>query len=155
MQFKEDERVLDVGCGEGRLTIEIAKRVPKGNVLGIDISANMIREAQKSYCDVPNVSFERIDATKFDMKDKFDRAISFEAFHWIEDQLGALKKIFAALKPGGRLYIVMKTSRKNPIFEAMESKKWSGVLQKSKAHFQGHSLETIGSLLAPGRLHEE
>ncbi len=147
LQFKVDERVLDVGCGEGRLTVEIARRIPKGKILGIDISANMIREAQKTYRDVLNVSFGRIDATEFDIKDVFDRAVSLETFHWIEDQPKALKNIYAALKSGGHLYILMKPSRKNPIFEAMESKKWSSVLQQSKAYFQGHSPETITPLL--------
>ena len=145
--FRVNEIVLDVGCGEGRLTTEIAKRIPNGKILGIDISANMIHEAQKSFYDVSNASFECIDATKFDVKNRFDRAISFEAFHWIEDQLKALKNIYESLKPGGYLYILMLPSRKNPIFEAMESVKWSSEIQSSKAYFQGQSPEAIKLLL--------
>ncbi|MEI6242240.1 MAG: methyltransferase domain-containing protein [Chlamydiota bacterium] len=147
MQFKEDEIVLDVGCGDGRLTFEIAKRIPKGKVLGIDISANMIHEAQKSFSDISNLSFECIDSTKFEAKNRFDRAISFAAFHWIDDQFKALKNIYAALKPGGHLYIEMLTSDKTPALKAMESPKWHKVLQSSKAHFQGQSPETIMPLL--------
>lgn len=148
MQFKEDETVLDIGCGDGRLTAAVAKRIPKGKVLGIDISANMIHEAQKSFCDIPNVSFECIDATKFDAKNRFNRAISFDTFHWIDDQLKALENIYAALKPGGNLYIKMVSSNKiPPIIAAMESAKWCNVLQPSKAHFQGQSPETIRPLL--------
>ncbi len=145
MQFKEDETVLDIGCGDGRLTVEIAKSVPKGKVLGIDISANMINEAQKSFCDIPNVSFECIDATKFDVKNKFDRAISFDTFHWIDDQLKALKNIYAALKSGGTLYIKMISSSKPPLFNVMEQTKWCNEIRK--AYFQGQSPETIRPLL--------
>lgn len=145
LQLKIDETVLDVGCGDGRLTAEIAARIFHGTILGIDISANMIQEARQSFCHVPNVSFECIDAIKFSAKNKFDRAISLHAFHWIEDQLRALKNIYSALKPGGHFTILMLPSTKNPISEVMESPKWSRVLQPHNLH--GQSPETIRLLL--------
>ena len=42
LELKGSERVLDVGCGEGRITVEIARRVPNGSVVGVDASSNMI-----------------------------------------------------------------------------------------------------------------
>lgn len=147
MQFKEDEIVLDVGCGDGRLTFEIAKRIPKGKVLGIDISANMIHEAQKSFSDISNLSFECIDSTKFEAKNRFDRAISFAAFHWIDDQFKALKNIYAALKPGAKLYIKMLTG--NPISRfidaAQKDPEWASKLKPS--YFGGQTPDTIKPLL--------
>jgi len=147
MQFKEDETVLDVGCGDGRLTVEIAKRIPNGKVLGIDLSANMINDAKKSFCDIPNLSFECIDAIKFDIKNRFDKAVSFSTFHWINDQFAALKNMHEALKPGGSLYIKMMTSNKNFILDAMKNPKWNSMLQLTKANFYGQSPEGIRLLL--------
>jgi len=147
IQFKGEETVLDVGCGDGRLTAEIAKRVPNGKVLGIDLSANMIQEAQKTFGNIPNLSFECIDVTKFDAKNKFDLSVSFSTFHWIEKQLDALKSIYIALKPGGQLFIKMTASGKNQISDVMESAKWRNVLQTSKSHFQAQSPETIRLML--------
>lgn len=147
LHFGADETVLDIGCGDGRLTAEVAKRVFKGTTLGIDISPNMIQEAQKTFGSSPNLSFECIDATKFDTKNRFDRVLSFHTFHWIDDQSTALKKIASALKPAGHLHIVMLPSTSNPITDVMESPKWASLIQPKKPYFKTQSPATIKALM--------
>ena len=52
--FTGDESVLDVGCGDGKISVELAKRVPRGKVLGTDFSADMISHAKVMH-KVPNL----------------------------------------------------------------------------------------------------
>jgi trans-aconitate 2-methyltransferase len=63
--FKKNESVLDIGCGDGKVTAEIAKLVPDGTVLGIDVSPNMIEFSKKNFSDIPNLSFQVADAAAF------------------------------------------------------------------------------------------
>lgn len=90
IQFRGNENILDIGCGDGRITAEIAKQVPQGHVVGVDISPNMITEAKKSFENMKNVEFKCLDATAFLSDKQFDLAVSFSAFHWVKNQSDAL-----------------------------------------------------------------
>src|SRR4030095_15665404 len=103
------ERILDVGCGEGKITAEIASRVPRGLVVGVDPSHDMIGFAQKHFtlaistgASLGNLRFEVADARRLSFKDEFDLAVSFNALHWIPEQDAALRAIRSALIPGGK-----------------------------------------------------
>ena len=99
---KPDERILDVGCGTGQLTAEIANS--GAEVIGLDQSAEMIASAKENY---PKLQFEVADiaATEYDCE--FDAVFSNAALHWVRDQQGAIAAIARALKPGGRLVFEM------------------------------------------------
>jgi trans-aconitate methyltransferase len=99
---KPDERILDLGCGTGQLTAEIAKC--GALMTGADSSAEMIARARKNY---PAVSFDVADATKLPYREEFDAVFSNAALHWIRDQPVAVRSIAQALKPGGRLVFEM------------------------------------------------
>ena len=113
LDVKRSERVLDVGCGDGRITSEIARRAPDGFVVGVDASSNMIELAsQKSGA---NVRFEVADARSRPFNNEFDLVVSFNALHWIHEQELALASIHKSLKPGGtaRLRLVPMGARKS------------------------------------------
>jgi trans-aconitate 2-methyltransferase len=59
--FNGDELVLDVGCGDGKITVELANLVPRGRVLGTDFSADMISHAKLTH-NVSNLEFQQLDA---------------------------------------------------------------------------------------------
>jgi trans-aconitate 2-methyltransferase len=101
------ERVLDIGCGEGKITAEIAQRLPGGSVLGIDPSTRMIAFAQAHFPSsaCPNLRFAIGDATALPYRDEFDLVVSFNALHWVHDQSAALRGIRAALKENGRTFL--------------------------------------------------
>lgn len=101
--------VIDVGCGSGRLTIPIAQWVgPTGSVLGIDIKAQRVQQAEQSgrAMGLKNVRFERTGAGEGKLlTDHFDRAVLVTVLGEMSNREAALAEIFQALKPGGILSI--------------------------------------------------
>lgn len=93
-----NERILDLGCGAGQLTHEIAGF--GCDVLGVDNSPEMIEKAQSLY---PNLNFQVGDAATFKTDEKFDAIFSNAALHWVTDYENAAKCMFHNLKQGGRL----------------------------------------------------
>ena len=93
------ERVLDIGCGDGRVTQKIALRVPNGAVLGIDASNGMISAAKKYKSD--NLRFKLLEVNELSFQEQFDVVFSNAALHWVLDHGMLLKKIYGALRPGG------------------------------------------------------
>ena len=104
-----EEQVLDIGCGDGGLTVMIAARLPGGTVTGIDLSADMIAHAQSRYppSEYPNCNFACMDVRKIAYESLFDVAFSNAALHWVPEQDRVLEKVSLALKPGGRLLFQM------------------------------------------------
>jgi trans-aconitate 2-methyltransferase len=116
LELEGDERVLDIGCGNGKNTSEIAARVPRGGVIGVDFSANMVAFANSEYAGShPNLKFQVADARHLPFGPEFDLVVSFNALHWIPEQELALRSIRAALKPEGRaqLRMVFRGKRKS------------------------------------------
>jgi trans-aconitate methyltransferase len=105
MHLRGDEHVLDIGCGDGKVTAELARRVPRGVVVGIDLSEEMICFAARAHPTSAgaNLSFRICDATCLPFQDEFDLAVSFATLHWVADHLSVLRGVRRSLKPGGRL----------------------------------------------------
>lgn len=112
LNLQGNERILDVGCGDGRVTAEIASRVKNGSVLGIDSSADMIGLARLSYAPAtcPNLSFKVLDFRDLDFHSEFNVIFSNAALHWVKDQLAVLRRIMECLKPGG-LFLAQQGGR--------------------------------------------
>jgi trans-aconitate methyltransferase len=94
---KAGERILDIGCGTGHLTAEIA--ASGAEVLGIDRSEEMIAEARKKF---PEIRFEVMDAKEMPFAKEFDGVFSNATLHWIKEPERVIAGIARALKPGGR-----------------------------------------------------
>lgn len=130
--LKGTENVLDVGCGDGKITAQIAAREPGGSVVGVDPSQEMIDFARQHFDAeaYPNLRFHTADARHLDFHEAFDWVVSFNALHWIPDQDAALRSIASALKPGGvaQLRFVYKgelKSLESVIEDTRLSPKWN------------------------------
>lgn len=107
LNLRGQEHVLDIGSGDGKVSIEIAAAVPNGSVLGIDNSDDMIRYAAAQYAHVPNLRFATGDAKAIGFREKFDVVFSSAALHWVVDHRSVLRGIAASLRPGGRVLLQM------------------------------------------------
>src|SRR6185312_13855733 len=74
------ERIVDLGCGSGQLTAQIAER--GANVIGIDRSEEMIAQARANF---PEMDFRIADATNFEIESEADAVFSNAALHWVKD----------------------------------------------------------------------
>ncbi len=109
LALRGDERILDVGCGDGKITAQLARRVPRGDGVGADSSAGMIGMAQTAFpqSSNPGLSFVRMDAAELSFHEKFDVVFSNAALHWIKDHGPVLSGVARSMKPGGRLLFQM------------------------------------------------
>jgi len=109
LNLKGWECVLDIGCGDGRLTAEIAQQVPRGAAVGIDSSPEMINLAQKTFPpeEFANLRFQIMDATRLEFSNEFDVVFSTAALHWIADHRPVLEGIRRSLRSPGKVLMQM------------------------------------------------
>lgn len=107
LDFGGNEDILDIGCGDGKVTMKMASRVPHGQVLGIDNSQDMVDFCRKRYpsSQYPNLRFELGDALNLNFNQEFDLVTSFACLHWVKDHLAVLRGVRRSLKPGGKMLI--------------------------------------------------
>lgn len=116
-----DERVLDVGCGNGKVTAGIAARLPRGAVVGVDPSHDMIAFARRTHA-APNLTFAVADVRTLSYRGAFDLVVSFNALHWVHEQDVALRAIHAALRPDGRALLQMVSrGEREPLEDVCEA----------------------------------
>ncbi|HZD75638.1 MAG TPA: methyltransferase domain-containing protein [Acidobacteriaceae bacterium] len=131
LQLKGSERILDLGCGNGKTTASIAERVPDGSVTGVDASADMIAFAKEHWtAGHPNLQFTVAEARHLPFKREFDLVVSFNALHWISDQALPLQGIRQALRSEGKaqLRLVAKGERtciEDVIDDTRKSPRWA------------------------------
>jgi trans-aconitate methyltransferase len=105
LELRSDDRVLDIGCGDGRTTAAIAAQVTNGEVVGIDSSADMIAHARDLGRSIPNLSFEQCDAMHLGFNEEFTAVFSNATLHWIRDQARVVDQIARALRSSGRVLV--------------------------------------------------
>lgn len=143
MHLVPGENILDVGCGGGWLVRELASRAPKGRVVGMDISDEMLAHARAASASAPNAEFilGSVDAIPREAN-SFDKVISVESSYYWPDAPAGIREIFRVLRPGGSAWILINYFRDNPychqwskllkipahLFSAEE---WAGMFRKA------------------------
>ncbi|KTC83376.1 methyltransferase [Legionella cherrii] len=128
ISFDSKSRVLDIGCGDGVITNEIAQIVREGCVFGTDISEQMIEFASKKYIDQYNLRFLVMDGSKNIFREQFDVIISFNCLHWIKDQENALFGIAKSAANGAQIALLL--SHKKSLYHLVLDKVCSSVKWK-------------------------
>jgi trans-aconitate 2-methyltransferase len=122
LPLRGDEIVIDVGCGTGRLTAELAARLPRGRVIAIDRSVEMLKTAREHLRthsrtflkggappppgapEHPRTGFVQANVLDLPISGRADIIFSTATFHWVLDHPRLFGQLAAALKPGGRLH---------------------------------------------------
>jgi trans-aconitate 2-methyltransferase len=134
--FKEDEKIIDLGCGDGRVTGYLAEQITNGNVTGIDVSNNMIQKAVSSNTTgSKNLVFYQKNIGDIEYSNEFDTAVSFSAMHWLKNLNLVLKKIQKAIVPGGRFFgffYPRDYQSDYPFIKLSKSPKWKKYLKNIK-----------------------
>lgn len=136
VQIKEDARILDVGCGDGKITAEIAGKIPSGAIIGVDIAPSMIEFAEAKFenSHYPNLKFALKDAQALDYNEEFDIVFSFTTLQWVQDHSAFLEGAYRSLKHSGTLAITMPmglpSTLEQAVIETIASPQWASYFQE-------------------------
>jgi trans-aconitate 2-methyltransferase len=101
LDLRGDERVLDAGCGTGRVTAALLERLPQGEVVAVDGSPAMVEAARERLGG--EVDLRVADLLELELDRPVDAVLSTATFHWIADHERLFARLREVLKPGGRL----------------------------------------------------
>jgi trans-aconitate 2-methyltransferase len=101
LPLRGDETVLDAGCGSGRVTRLLLERLPAGHVMAVDSAPSMVEHAREALGERATVF--RANLTELELNERVDAVFSNAVFHWIGDHERLFERLFAVLRPGGRL----------------------------------------------------
>ena len=158
-----DERILDIGCGEGSVTAEIARLLRGGSVVGIDSSPQMIDFAKKNFMERSgNLAFHCIDVRDMTFNQEFDLVFSNAALHWVPDHLPVLRKIRRSLRPSGKVLFQM-AGKENAVTvtetvqKIIQAEQWQPFFQGFSSPYSFYGDEEYRVLMkragfAPGRV---
>jgi ubiquinone/menaquinone biosynthesis C-methylase UbiE len=154
MQIAPDENILDVGCGSGWLSRALAKGVPQGRVVGMDISDEMIRRARQVSVDYANLVFVVGEVAEIPWEQNFfTKAISVESSYYWPDPAKGLREIYRVLAERGSGWILINYYRDNP-----HSHQWGAELkvpthllsaEEWEALFRGAGFADVAHRLIP------
>lgn len=123
LNLKGDENILDLGCGDGKITALLSGKVPQGKVVGLDPSSSMLQTAQEIIRsnNCYNVSLANASAENFLLEEKFDHVIAIHVMHWVKEQKKALLNIYNHLKANGQVHFIIAPSKEGlPFHKALK-----------------------------------
>jgi SAM-dependent methyltransferase len=140
---KQPIRVLDAGCGDGLITLALAKRHPSWTMVGMDLSAELLAGARERARNRPlaNVNFLETDLTKPLPESEFDAVMALECLSEIPDDRAAIAAIAAAARPGGLLVVQVPDRDWKPVLGGS-----SPVWRHEVRH--GYDVSELGAMLA-------
>lgn len=101
LPLRGDEVVVDAGCGSGRVTAELVRRLPRGRVYGVDVAPSMAAHARAALGDRATILCQ--DLVELDLPEPVDAVFSNATFHWVTDHDALFASLRRAMKPGAQL----------------------------------------------------
>jgi len=103
VDFSQSGSILDVGCGDGKITEAISKQASDATMMGVDLSPAMVELARSTY---PSLTFETADASILNLGKTFDSIVCLSCLHWVRKPAQAINRMAAHLNPGGSLLLL-------------------------------------------------
>ncbi len=158
IELNGDETIVDAGCGSGRITREILARLPKGRLIGVDLSGSMLATARREVCAEPQqkVEFIQGDLQTFKLDRVAHGIFSNMALHFVHDHAQLFANFAHSLRPGGWLALQFGSSEQKSkvtmsLMKLMNSAPFAQFLKAQAFDFHGASVEaTRTHLLAAG-----
>lgn len=155
-----NENILDLGCGDGKITTLLTNRVPQGFVIGVDPSDSMLEKAKinRKESGLTNLIFEKGSAENFNLNQQFDHIIAIHVMHWIKDQEKALTNVKKHLAPEGRVHFILAPSKEGlPFYVALQKtlENWDSYFIKFENPQQVFDMETYRKLMVRTGFHIE
>jgi len=125
--YRDASMILDVGCGDGKITRYLAERLNNGRIIGVDLTKDMIHYAQKFHAGLPNLSFEQMSADEIQFDEQFDLIFSFSCLHWVADQKKVWDGFHKHLKEDGKVVVGFQVDHENfwdTVSELQNSAQW-------------------------------
>jgi len=118
---KVNENILEIGCGNAKLTIELAKKIPSGTITAIELSEDMVNQAEENLNkqQVKNIKIVNRDAININYENQFDAVFSNSAIHWIKNLETMYNLIYKSLKQKGRIIIQTGLKENNNLFRSL------------------------------------
>jgi trans-aconitate 2-methyltransferase len=114
--LESPRRVIDLGCGPGNSTELLVARYPRAEVIGLDSSPDMLRQARER---LPNCAFVQADLADWQPPEGTDLVFANAVFQWVPDHPAVLRRLLAALPPGGVLAVQMPDNTNEPSLALM------------------------------------
>jgi len=106
LELRGDETVLDAGCGTGQVTATLLERLPRGRVVALDGSRQMLEAAREHFAGDARVACVHADLSlPLPVDEPVDAIISTSTFHWLPDHGALFRHLAAVLRPGGQLVV--------------------------------------------------
>ena len=153
ISFSGDEHVLDIGCGDGKITHKIREFIPHGKIIGIDTSDSMLEEARKHNKD--NLFFYEKSAHDFSFNDRFDYVFSFHTLHWVKDKVQVFKNVRNHLKPTGKFIFITSGRGNETISNVFSSEKWKSIIEQNGQKYHSTDSDQIKSMISEAGLSAE
>ena len=132
--LSEPRRVIDLGCGPGNSTELLIERYPRAEVIGLDSSPDMLRQARER---LPKRTFAQADLASWNPQDRTDLLFANAVFQWVPDHPAVLQRLLRALPEGGVLAVQMPDNTNEPALLLMEevasSGPWAATLAAANA----------------------
>ncbi|WP_299581777.1 class I SAM-dependent methyltransferase [uncultured Microbulbifer sp.] len=144
--YQDASMILDVGCGDGKITRYLAERLNNGRIIGVDLTEDMIRYARTAHDGVLNLSFEQMSADDIQFDEPFDIIFSFSCLHWVADQKKVWDGFYKHLKKGGQVVAGFQVDHEHfwdTVYEFQNSQRWQPYFENFSDPYNHYSLKEM------------